>query len=236
MAETITIAGRFNGPPNSGNGGYVCGRLGLLFDGPAEVTLKKPPPLDMAMSVARDDGGISLMDGDGVVAEAGPALVDLAIPEPPDLETARAAVQHYTGFGLHAFPTCFVCGPERRPGDGLCIFPGKVAGGDLVAAPWTPDASLADEAGGIDPVHVWAALDCPGYFAVADVGEAAVLGRMAAEVPGVPAVGETCVVIGWAIGGEGRKLHSGTAVFGADGRLIGKARATWIKLQAATGA
>lgn len=235
MAETITIAGRFNGPPNSGNGGYVCGRLGLRFDRPAEVTLKKPPPLDVAMSVVREDGGISLKDGGEVVAEAKSALVDLEIPAPPDLATARAAVQNYTGFELHAFPTCFVCGPERRPGDGLCIFPGKVAGSEVVAAPWTPDASLADEAGGIDPVHVWAALDCPGYFAVAGIGEAAVLGRMAADVLDVPAVDESCVVMGWPLGGEGRKLHSGTAVFGAGGRLIGKARATWIKLQMATG-
>jgi hypothetical protein len=27
IAEVMTIPRRFNGPPRSGNGGYVCGRL-----------------------------------------------------------------------------------------------------------------------------------------------------------------------------------------------------------------
>ena len=43
------------------------------------------------------------------------------------------------GLTSHPFPTCFACGTDREPGDGLRIFPGPVAGRagrrDLDAAP-----------------------------------------------------------------------------------------------------
>jgi len=44
----------------------------------------------------------------------------------------------------------------------------------------------------------------------------------------VPDVGERCVVTGWPLGEEGRKLYAGTALYGEDGRLLACARATWI--------
>ena len=43
--QTLTIPRRFRGPPNSGNGGYVCGMLVRQIAGAAEVTLRAPPPL-----------------------------------------------------------------------------------------------------------------------------------------------------------------------------------------------
>ncbi|MCJ9705122.1 hypothetical protein MOV74_28970, partial [Bradyrhizobium sp. SHOUNA76] len=42
----IIIDKRYCGPPNSGNGGYVCGRLARHIPGGAEITLRAPPPLD----------------------------------------------------------------------------------------------------------------------------------------------------------------------------------------------
>jgi hypothetical protein len=43
--HTMTIAHRFRGPPNSGNGGYVCGMLARHMPGAAEVFLRAPPPV-----------------------------------------------------------------------------------------------------------------------------------------------------------------------------------------------
>src|SRR4051794_26153021 len=43
--DTLVLDPRFNGPPGSANGGYACGAVGELVDGPAEVTLRSPPPL-----------------------------------------------------------------------------------------------------------------------------------------------------------------------------------------------
>ena len=42
---SITIDKRYCGPPNSGNGGYVCGLLANHIGASAEITLRVPPPL-----------------------------------------------------------------------------------------------------------------------------------------------------------------------------------------------
>lgn len=212
----ITIDPRFNGPPGSGNGGYTGGLVAeLLGGGPAEVTLRRPPPLGRPL---RWDGA-RLLDGDDVVAEGAPAEVDLEVPDPPSFEEAVAAAGRYPGFATHAFPTCYVCGPARA--DGLRIFAGPLDGRALVAAPWTsakPSLRLA-----------WAALDCPGAIAVGwDERGVFVLGRMAARVDALPAAGEPCVVTAWPLGEDGRKLHAGTSLHGEDGRPLARARQTWI--------
>jgi hypothetical protein len=55
-----------------------------------------------------------------------------------------------------------------------------------------------------------------------------VLGRLTARVEHLPHPGERCVVMGWPLGEDGRKLYAGTALYGDDGRVLGSARATWI--------
>ena len=226
----ILLEERFNGPPGSANGGYACGRIAQAVGEPAEVTLRVPPPLGRPLAIAPRTGGAEVRDGDVLVAEAVPAEVSLDAPAPPSFEQAERAAAAYPGFERHAFPTCFVCGPRRREGDGLRIFASPLPGRDLVAAPWVPDATLADGGGAIRREFGWAALDCPGAFAVgfADRGEV-VLGRFAARIDALPRVAERCVVVGWPLGGEGRKLYAGTALFGERGDLLGIARATWIE-------
>ena len=54
------------------------------------------------------------------------------------------------------------------------------------------------------------------------------LGRMAAEIHRLPEEGEECVVAAWPLGEDGRKLHAGTALYGAGGELLARARQTWI--------
>ena len=44
MPETVRIENQFRGPPDSGNGGYVCGLLAEHIDGCAQVRLQAPPP------------------------------------------------------------------------------------------------------------------------------------------------------------------------------------------------
>ena len=34
MTDSLVISSRFCGPPGSGNGGYVCGRVAAYLDGP----------------------------------------------------------------------------------------------------------------------------------------------------------------------------------------------------------
>jgi hypothetical protein len=224
VTETITIPGRFNGPPGSANGGYACGVVAALLSGEAEVTLRTPPPLDRELAVARVDGRVEVRDGERLVAEAVPASVSVEVPAPVSFEEAAEASLGYAGFRAHAYETCFVCGPARD--DGLGIFPGPVAGRELVAAPWVAPGS----AGSVVPDEiVWAALDCPSGWAVDEFSRSGVLlGRLAARLVAPVRGGERCVVLGWPIGADGRKRFAGSAVVGEDGTVRAFSRSTWL--------
>ena len=218
----LVIDSRFRGPAASGNGGYTCGLLASVVGEPAEVTLRMPPPLGRPMHVEHEGERALLLDGDAVVAEARRADLDLDVPAPPSFELAeRVAASSSRRLGAGEFRECFVCGPARRDGDGLRIFPDEIDG--VVAAAWRPDAEPAREV-------VWASIDCPGAFALEFATRSVlVLGRLTAEVLRVPRAGEGCVVIGWPLGEEGRKRYAGTALFGDGGELLARGRAVWIE-------
>ncbi|MEL6979221.1 MAG: hypothetical protein AAGM38_11135 [Pseudomonadota bacterium] len=228
--RTVTIGRRFNGPPSSGNGGYCCGVTASFLDGPAMVRLKAPPPLETPLTVERDGASVRLMDQDKVIATGAPASAPVAAP-PLSLSLAAAeAASGYEDPDAHYFPSCFVCGPAREEGDGLRIFAGAVDGADAVAAPWTPHRSLAVEDDRIGAAHVWAALDCPSYFALQKPGLPALLGQMTAAIHRRPDIGEPCIVIGWRLKSEGRKHLAATALTSADGETLAIAEALWIEL------
>ena len=158
--------------------------------------------------------------------------MQIAVPSPPALTEAASAEAGYAGLRHHAFPGCFVCGPERGEGDGLCIFPGPLRdSAGQVAARWMPDRSLLDQAGAVRPEFLWAALDCPGYWAVASSAGIAVLGRLGVNIHQSPIEPQPLIVTGWPIRSEGRKHEAGTALHDADGRLLAAAHATWITLR-----
>ena len=78
---TLRSPARFNGPPESGNGGWSAGLVaGLLPDaGAVTVRLQSPPPLETDLrSEVRDDGTVAVLAGDVPVATARP----LAAREP----------------------------------------------------------------------------------------------------------------------------------------------------------
>ena len=225
-SRELRIDRRFRGPPDSGNGGYVAGLVAGALGGSCTVTLHRPPPLDRPLELRDTANGAELVEGDARIASALAADLALDIPPPPALAAARAAEQAYAGHRHHHYPCCFVCGPERAPGDGLAIFPGALGG--QVAASWTPGADLASADGQVRPEFLWAALDCPGYWSAEQAAGLALLGRMAARIDRPVRAGEPLVVTGWHVASEGRKHHVGTALHRPDGTLVACARSTWI--------
>lgn len=215
----LVIERKFRGPTGSANGGYTCGLLASFMHGPAEVTLRVPPPLERPLEVVTD-GPLELRDGEQLVAEAVATELDVDVPEPISYEDASAA-ELPDGDRESVFPECFVCGWKRE--DGLRIYAGPVEGRQLVAATWIPREDV------ISSEFVWAALDCPGAYAV-EFGQRGnpVLGRLAGRVEHLPHAGERCVVVGWPLGDEGRKLFAGTALYGASGDVLAVARQVWI--------
>ena len=232
MSEQIVIDRRFRGPPKTANGGYVCGLVAGLIGGTAEVTLRLPPPLDKPLAVRRhDDGRVALLDGESVVAAGIPTTVEIEIPEPVSFSDAEEAAKSSVALEDDLpYETCFVCGTERAEGDGLRLFAGPVAERDIVAASWTPDASLGDGNGAVRLEFVWSALDCPGAYAfIESADDIVLLGRLAASLIEPVQVSQRYVVIGWQLGSEGKKLYSGTALYSHAGTLHAFAKATWIK-------
>ncbi|MCZ7418877.1 hypothetical protein O7605_05005 [Verrucosispora sp. WMMA2121] len=213
----MIIEGRFNGPPGSGNGGWSAGVFATAYGGhgPVEVTLRRPPPLDTPLSLV----DAQVLDPAGeVIAQLRPAG-DLGEAVPPvDLASARAASAAYPGLVEHPFPGCYVCGPQRA--DGLRIFPGRLPDGRTAAPVRAPRQVV--------PATVWAALDCPGGWAVIGAGRPYVLGRIAARIEALPRPDDECVVTGAVIGTEGRKALVHTSLYAPDGHPLGHARATWI--------
>lgn len=229
--NTVTIPARFNGPPASGHGGYTCGLVAGLLDVPARVELRAPPPLETAMDVFETDDGVEVRAGDTLVARARPAPPpDLAPPTTVDLDRAHAAVSGYVGFVDHPFPTCFACGPDRAPGDGLRIFPGPVTGTGVVASPWTPGASLDGADGQVPAVHVWTALDCPSAFGIRSEVTAVLASMRIRQDAAIP-IADEVVVLGWEHGIDGRKLYGASAIVDTEGEVLAVADALWIAVR-----
>jgi hypothetical protein len=231
VPETISIPARFNGPVDSANGGYTSGVIAGLLDGTAEVSLRSPVPLDTELAVERDgDGAVRIRDGETLIAEAHAAPApELEVPESVSPDQAHRATRRYRGLDDSLFSHCFVCGRARE--DAFRVFAGPVEGSDLVASPWTPGGWVAGDDGRVRPEHVWAALDCPTYFALysgRDELPLSFLGRFSARIDAPVPAGEELVVIGWPIEVDGRKHHAGSAVLSGDGQPLAVARALLI--------
>ena len=227
----LVIASRFCGPAGSANGGYFAGRVAALAGRTVTVRLLLPPPLDTPLdTVELADGTLAVRSGAERIGEARAATLQLIPPKPPSYFEAVEASRGYAGFKHHRFPTCFVCGTQRRRGDGMRVFAGPIAERDLVAAPWVPDVSLDLGDGKVRPEFMSAALDCPGFYAASPDDRMMLLGEITVHLTRLVHVGEPCTVIGWALGASGRKHGAGTAIFAEDGEVCGLAQATWIEL------
>lgn len=230
----IVIDRQFRGPPNSGNGGYVCGVLARGLEGPVTAMIRAPIPLDMPLTFETGDDGNRMLGDDGALIGQGASTSQLIADPPvtPTLAAARAASADYYGHTNRVHPPCFTCSNERDEGDGLRIFPGQLDGAEkgVIACTWTPHASFADPDGMVAPEVVWAALDCPGFFAwIEKEGRhGALLGTMTGEILALPRAGEEYAVVAWPLLREGRKETAGVALIDAGGRIMARAHQIWI--------
>ncbi|HEX7293011.1 MAG TPA: hypothetical protein VF259_00570 [Solirubrobacterales bacterium] len=234
MGDTVAVPERFNGPLESGNGGYSAGAIAAFVEGDvAEVSLRSPVPLDSPLEISREGDALRVLDGETLVAEARP-VDDLGVepPAPVGLEAARAASGRYRGQTGGPFSRCFVCGLDRE--DALGVFAGEVEGREMVASPWTPPAWAAGESGVVRPEIVWGVLDCPTYFAAylsRDSLPVSFLVRQATRIDGPVRAGEEHVVAAWALGAVGRKHEAASAVLSADGKTLALARALLVEMR-----
>lgn len=233
----LTVESRFAGPPAIGHGGYVAGALAERWPSAVQVTLWRPTPLDVELTVDTSNPERSVMrHGGDDIAEATPATLDLDVPAPPTFDQAAGASATSpsrtarNGLGVH--PTCFGCGLGRDRDDGLRIAAGPIDEDvSQVADVWTPSSTLVDESGEVAHRFVVAALDCPGAFAfIAAQDPVGLLGRIVVEQIAPVRAGEDYLVIGWRVGADERKRFAGTALFDTEGAVVGRALATWFPM------
>ena len=239
MCQTLIISEELNGPPSIGQGGFVAGSLAsaMSCDGPVSVTLKAPTPLRADLSLETTRTSASLYVDDQLLASAAPRspMRHLTPVACPAIKVIEAATARYRGhWDKKAFGDCFVCGVKRKDRIALKIFAGPVSDNkaDGVAAFWVPNALHGDDEGVVDKRFLWAALDCPGFFAALDDDELALLANYSVEIYGAPKVNDTLIVVGWPIMRQGRKRTVGTALYSLDGELLGKAEGLWIQIDA----
>ncbi len=234
MTTEVIVTQQFCGPPNSGNGGYVCGLMAGALDGTVTGILRAPVPLNSPLTLSAEDGMARLVARDGtLVAEAQAADPGQlpTMPPAPGLEAARLAGKEFVGLKRMFHPICFTCGTDQAEGFGLRVFVGPVGEPSKgeVAGVWTPHPSFAGEDGLTRLEVVWAALDCPGSVAwVERESGGGLLGTMTGLVSRRPAPGEPCIVTAFPIEASGRKRISATALFSAEGELLAQSRQIWI--------
>lgn len=245
MTSDLLIPARFRGPESSGNGGWTSGAMAALVETTpgdharnwptVEVTLRLPPPLETPLPVTVEDGTTTASTPDGRPVAVARAVDNQLTPvEPVSWDEAKAAEASYGGFRVHPFPNCFACGPDRAEGDGLRIFPGRVAPG-VVAATWTPHESTAEDWHAYVDDHrcasvevTWAALDCSGGWSGDLEGRPSVLGRITAHVFSLPVIGEPHVVMGEQRGLDGRKGFTASTLYDSSGREVARAEHVWV--------
>ena len=239
----VTIPRQFNGPNDSGNGGWVCGLVADQWHeahgpGIVEATLRQPPPLESPLVWQHDGDVVRLMSAGGaLIAEGRPGA--LADGDPPAVTASEAerGRESFAGFQHHPYEHCFTCGPRRADGDGLRLFAGRVTDG-VAAATWQAHAAFDAGDGAVSTPVTWAAIDCSGAWATLDHGPLPpmLLGRMSGTVHRRPQVGEPMIATGWLRERDGRKLHTSTALTSVDGELLARSDQVWLTVAAAPAA
>ena len=226
--SALTVAARFCGPPGTANGGWLAGRLAAeLPVATVAVRLRRPTPLERPLDLRRDGDAVELLDGGELLARAEPADLDLDVPPAPAADVAAAAAAAAPPRTDHPFPECFGCGPHRRPGDAVAAVLGPLPDApDLWAGVWRPTAELPSATDEAAPESVWAALDCPSFQPLA-TGVPHVLGALVARQERPVRLDTEHVLLAWALGRDGRRATSASAVVGPDGEVCARARATW---------
>ncbi len=232
MSESIVVSEPYSGFPGVAHGGYLGGLLAQRVGRVTEVTFRRPPPMDRSLELEVSGSGVVLKSEAGVVADAAPGRLDLAVAAPVTLAEAEAASKLYPGLSGHPFKSCFVCGPGRGT-EGVRLFVGPVAGREVMAAPWTPQRQHAAASGEVRSEIVWAALDCPAIWGLALAVERGnpdqvVSGRITVELFGPVRAGQPHVVMSWPLEQEGKKRFCAAAVLTPDGEVLAAARQTCI--------
>lgn len=232
MSEKICVPKRFQGPTDIVNGGYLSGLLGEILAGPSKVSLRAPWPVDVELDLVRDEDSVRV-EHDGALIAAAERISSFVteVPEIPAEAEVSVAEQAYLN-NSSPVPNCFVCGRNRKHGEGLRVFAGQVPDRSIAASRWVPHENFADAEGRISDRFIWGALDCPSAWALPPgFGDNTLLASMSAETLLPLRAGEKCTVLAWQVGDvSGRKATSASALVNEGGELVAHTRTLWVRV------
>jgi hypothetical protein len=223
----VKFDSRYQGPFGSVNGGYLAGVLAdAVGESTSSVRLRLAVPVDTPLGLAIEGGRAVLRHGNEVLAETVASPDDVAEARAVTIGEALATVP--PSFDMGMFANCFVCG--RDDGKGLGVHPQPLGDGRFVAV-WQPAASRAVDGQQVPARYLRSALDCPGGFAaIAASGRIAVTGSLTTQIRFLPDSDQRLLVVGDAVGSEGRKLWAVTTIFTESREVVATAEAIWVTL------
>jgi hypothetical protein len=233
--QTITVGPWFQGPTDSGQGGWTAHRLASAIDEPVTVAIKRPIPLEVDLTMTPVDNGWHLVDPnepDQPVLVATPWTPDYADTEPVSLADAADARTRFPLHDDHPVPVCFSCGANP---DSMQVHSGPLAGGRW-ATDWTVPEWAVDADGVVDEGALWAAIDCAQAWYAGNAGgrRHAVTVQLAVEVLAPLEAGATYALVAWngtyPESWDGRKRGAGGAVFANDGTCVARSSSFWIAI------
>ncbi len=248
----VSINSIYNGPVNCGNGGYISGLLAGFIDGDAEIRINAAFPVETPLQVRNTDEGIGVYLNDKMLGSARSINLELSIPTPPDLTSARAASQRFDFIHTSDPKGCYVCSPTRSTENGLRIFCGaldsvveadpsarweSLTKQNIIATVWRPAVNLCNSEGSIANIYVWSALDCPGGYAIKAAEPNAgvqLLGTCSGSIKTPLSSGQNYIISSWKTSpNSGRKRFMGVAIHDTAGKLMACAKQIWIDVGSA---
>jgi hypothetical protein len=234
-ATPIRVGTWFQGPTESGQGGWTAHRLATAIGEPVTVAIRRAIPLDIDMTIIAVDDGWHLVDP---AQPSEPVLIatrsDLIFADTTAV-SINSAADARTRFPLHnehPVPECFSCGTNA---DSMRVHSGPLADGRW-ATDWTVPDWAVNAAGTVDEGALWAAIDCAQAWYAGNAGgrRHSVTVQLAVEVLEPLEPGVTYSLGAWNgtydTEWDGRKRGAGGAVFAANGTCVARSSSFWIAI------
>ena len=230
---SIRIGQWFQGPTDSGQGGWTAHRLQTAIGQPVSVAIRRPIPLETDLEVVEVVDAWHLIDPadpEQPVLIATAASANFASTDAVSLADAQQARTRFPLHEDHPVPVCFSCGAQP---DSM-----QVHSGDLPDGRWATDWRVpdwaVDDAGEVDEGALWAAIDCAQawYAGNADGRKHCVTVQLEVALNEPLEPGATYVLVAWEgtypREWDGRKRGAGAAAFTIDGRCVAHSSSFWI--------
>ena len=235
MTDTVRIGHWYQGPTDSGQGGWAAHRFVQALGRPASVAIKAPVPLETDLIVDHGTGRLTAEDGTTIMI-ASDVTEPFASTEAISIEDAAAARRRFGDLATdHPVPFCFSCGVQH---DSMKVHAAPLGDGRF-ASDWTVPDWAVGAGGSVDEGALWAAIDCCAAWWVGHSRDrrVAFTVQFATEVLHPLTPGATYALVAWSGDHDpewdGRKRHAASAAFDRNGRCVARSTSFWVSVPSA---